>query len=235
MSSSNLSPLKQAFLKIEELEARLAEGESRQHEPIAIVGIGCRFPGGADGPDAYWRMLRDGVDATREVPADRWDVDRFYDDDPDAPGKTYSRRGGFLDRSTGSTREFFGISPREAASMDPQQRLLLEVAWEAFEDAGMRRRALWNQRTGVFVGVSNNDYGHAAVPRTPICADRRLSSARATPTASRPAGFRTSLGLQGPIIAIDTACSSSLVAVHLAVPEPARAASATWRWRAAST
>lgn len=210
-----MTPLKQAFLKIEELEARLAERGSLPHEPIAIVGIGCRFPGGADGPDAFWRLLRDGVHATREVPPDRWDVDRFYDADPSAPGKTYSRRGGFLDVVDQFDAPLFKISPREAAVMDPQQRLLLEVAWEAFEHAGVPPRSLESSRTGVFVALSTNDYWNLQLRQSDLS---QIGAYHGSGIAYSVASGRLSyvFGLQGPSISIDTACSGSLVAVHLA-------------------
>ena len=126
-------------------------------EPIAIVGIGCRFPG-ARGPEAFWRLLRDGVDAIRDVPASRWDADAFYDPDPSTPGKMNCRRGGFLEDVDRFDPQFFGISPREVRGMDPQQRLLLEVAWEALEDAGQPPERLAGTATGVFMGVSSFDY-----------------------------------------------------------------------------
>jgi acyl transferase domain-containing protein len=128
------------------------------HEPIAVVGIGCRFPGGASEPEAFWRLLESGVDAITVVPADRWDVRAFHDPDPSRPGKTYSRWGGFVEGIDRFDPHFFGISPREAALMDPQQRLLLEVAWEGLEDAGLRLDAIAGSRTAVFVGISSFDY-----------------------------------------------------------------------------
>src|SRR5712691_8620738 len=135
-------------------------------EPIAIVGMGCRFPGGAGSPAAFWALLRDGVDTVREVPADRWDIDDYYDPDPDAPGKMTSRYGAFLDQVDQFDPEFFGIAPREARRMDPQQRLLLEVAWEALEHACLPPDRLAGGPTGVFIGVSGNDYArwHFASP-----------------------------------------------------------------------
>src|SRR6185436_3951521 len=127
-------------------------------EPMAIIGMSCRFPGGADSPAAFWQMLRDGVDAVGEVPADRWDVDAFYDPNPDAPGKSYSRWGGFVRNIDQFDPQFFGITPREAETMDPQQRLLLEVAWEALESAGQIPAQLLGSPTGVYVGIGSNDY-----------------------------------------------------------------------------
>jgi acyl transferase domain-containing protein len=128
------------------------------HEPIAVVGIGGRFPGRANDPMSFWRLLEAGVDAITEVPADRWDMRAFHDPDPSRPGKTYSRWGGFVEGIDRFDPHFFGISPREAARMDPQQRLLLEVAWEGREDAGLRLDRISGSRTAVFVGISSFDY-----------------------------------------------------------------------------
>src|SRR5947209_4600819 len=134
---SSLSPVKRALLALKDMRARLDEVERAASEPIAIVGVGCRFPGGANDPESYWRLLRDGVDAVSEVPASRWNAAEYYDPDPDTPGKMNTRWGGFLrDGVDGFDARFFGITPREAISMDPQQRLLLEVTWEALEHAG---------------------------------------------------------------------------------------------------
>ncbi len=181
-------------------------------EPIAIIGIGCRFPG-ADGPQAFWQLLRDGVDAITEVPAERFKLDAFYDPDPAAPGKTNTRWGGFLKQVDRFDPCFFGISPREAARMDPQQRLLLEVVWEALQDAGQVAERLAGTRAGVFIGISNNDYG-----RTQFGDLRRIDAYAGTGNALSIAANRISylLDFHGPSMAIDTACSSSLVAVHLA-------------------
>jgi len=133
-------PTKRALLEIRELRTRVAALEGAAREPIAITGIGLRFPGGARNAESFARLLWDGVDAITPIPADRWNVDALYDADPDAPGKMLTRYGGFLDAVDRFDAEFFGISPREAASMDPQQRLVLEVAWEALEDAGQNPR-----------------------------------------------------------------------------------------------
>jgi acyl transferase domain-containing protein len=130
-------------------------------EPIAIIGIGSRFPG-AKGPEAFWRLLRDGVDVITEVPADRFDIDAVYDPRPGLPGKLYTRWGGFLEQVDQFDPYFFGISPREATAMDPQHRLLLEVAWEALEDAGQVPNNLAGSPVGVFVGMCTNDYGELA-------------------------------------------------------------------------
>ena len=184
-------------------------------EPLAIIGMSCRFPGGADSPAAFWQMLKDGVDAVSEVPADRWDVEAFYDPNPEAPGKTYSRWGGFVREVGEFDPQFFGITPREAVSMDPQQRLLLEVAWEALESAGQVPARLVGSATGVFVGIGSNDYAQVHMQTAdPADVDVYFGTGN-TPSA---AAGRLSyvLGLQGPSMSVDTACSSSLVALHLA-------------------
>ena len=155
--NEQLSPLKRAFLAIERLQGEVQELREGAAEPIAVVGVGCRFPG-ADGPDAYWDLLQSGRDAVTEVPADRWDADALYDPDPNAFGKASTKWGGFLDQVDQFDAAFFGISPREALRMDPQQRLLLEVAWEALEHAGVPGRGIEGSSTGVFVGLSTNDY-----------------------------------------------------------------------------
>ncbi len=181
-------------------------------EPIAIVGMACRFPGSPD-PQAFWRLLRDGVDATRKVPADRWDADALYDPDPQAPDTINTRRGAFLDRVDLFDPMFFGISPREAEEMDPQQRLALELAWEGLEDAGIPPRSLAGSRTGVFMGVIFRDY--ADLHRT---ADAPVTSHTGPGNSLAIVANRISylFGLRGPSLSVDTACSSSLVSVHLA-------------------
>ncbi|HEY7213099.1 MAG TPA: type I polyketide synthase, partial [Thermoanaerobaculia bacterium] len=203
---AGLSPAKRALLEIE-MEKR------REVEPIAIVGVGCRFPG-ASGPAAFWNLLRGGVDAISEVPPDRWDAAALYDPDPGQVGKMNTRWGGFLERVDAFDAAFFGISPREAVQMDPQQRLLLEVAWEALEDAGLVPEQLQGTRTGVFVGVMTNDYARL-LPSDELQA---IDAYSGTGTAYCITANRLSyvFGLEGPSLAVDTACSSSLVAVHLA-------------------
>ena len=206
-----LSPLKRAFLALTAAEDEL---ERVKREPIAVVGVGCRFPGGADSLDLYWQMLCDGVDAVRPVPADRWNIDDYYDPDPNQPGKIVSRDGGFIDCDVSQfDAAFFGISPREAHRLDPQQRLLLEVVWEALDHAGQRRERLEGSQTGVFLGISTNDYQlmQSGDPS-------KFGTYDITGNAHNAAAGRIAytLGLHGPCMAIDTACSSSLVAVHQA-------------------
>jgi acyl transferase domain-containing protein/acyl carrier protein len=198
-----------------ELQSRLDALNRARREPVAVVGIGCRFPGGVDDLDAFWRMLRDGVDAITDVPPDRWDVAAYYDPDPDVPGRTSTRWGGFLRNVDLFDARFFGITPREAATMDPQQRLLLEVAWEALEHAGQAPDRLARSRAGVFVGCSGSDYRQVQSRAN----DPAVIDAYAlTGTALNAVAGRLSyaLGLQGPSLIVDTACSSSMVAVHLA-------------------
>jgi myxalamid-type polyketide synthase MxaC len=186
-----------------------------ESEPVAIIGMGCRFPGGADDPERFWRQLVEGVDAIREVPPERWDIEQYYDPDPEAAGKMYTRWGGFLERVDQFDAAFFGIAPREAVSMDPQQRLLLEVAWEALEHAGLAPDRLRGSRTGVFVGITNSDYLQLQVKLDDAT---RITAYTAMGSALNFAAGRLSylLGLHGPSLAVDTACSSSLVALHLA-------------------
>jgi hybrid polyketide synthase/nonribosomal peptide synthetase FtdB len=183
-------------------------------EPIAVVGMACRFPQAPD-TGAFWRLLRDGVDAIAEVPADRWDSDRFYSPDPATPGMTNTRWAGLLDRIDLFDHEFFRISPREAAHMDPQQRLLLEVAWEALEDAGCPPDSLAGSRAGVFSGIMFNEYGgrlfHNSDPRG---IDAYSGAGNIDAIVANRISY--ALDLHGPSLVVDTACSSSLVAVHLA-------------------
>jgi thioester reductase-like protein len=207
--------LESAVLVIRRQQARIAELEAAQAQPIAIIGMGCRFPGGADSPQAFWRLLRDGVDAVGEVPGDRWDVNAFYDPDRNAPGKMYTRNGAFLERLDQFDPVFFGISPREAEQLDPQQRLLLEVSWETLEDAALPPHLLRGSRTGVFVGSMSNDY---AAETLVAGAAERIGPYTGTGAAGSFLAGRLSyqFGWQGPSIPVDAACASSLVAVHLA-------------------
>ncbi|MCC3317283.1 type I polyketide synthase [Nocardia africana] len=187
----------------------------RPAEPIAIVGIGCRFPGGITGPDTLWDVVAGGVDATGEQPGDRWDVQRFYDPDPDKPGTIYTTRGGFLDAVDMFDADFFGISPREAHAMDPQQRLLLEIAWEAVENAGIAPQRLRGSDTGLFVGFSWRDYDRIAVADRPEAMNAYAGLGNTPSIAVGRVAY--TLDLHGPVSLVDTACSSSLVAVHQAV------------------
>ena len=182
-------------------------------DPIAIIGIGCRFPGGANSPESFWHLLINGVNAISEVPAERWDMCSFYNPDPHSSGTTYTRRGGFLDQIDKFDAAFFGISPREAASMDPQQRLLLEVAWEAIEDSCQAVDDLSGSKTGVFVGISTHDYSDIHV-KDIYTGDGYTNSGGALSIAANRLSY--SFNFRGPSMAVDTACSSSLVAVHLA-------------------
>ena len=208
--------LNSAYRKIKELRTRLAEVELRQDEPVAIVGMGCRFPGGVEDPEAFWRLLSQGLDGTAEIPPDRWNVDDYYDADPEAPNKMYVRRGGFVNHVRGFDPLFFHVSPQEAASMDPQQRFLLEVAWEAIENAGTAPEELAGSRTGVFVGIAGSDFGIIALQ---ALHQGNASSHTAMGISHSIAAGHISyfLGLRGPCMTIDTACSSALAAIHLAI------------------
>ncbi|KWX56762.1 type I polyketide synthase, partial [Mycobacterium sp. NAZ190054] len=186
---------------------------ARTDDPIAIVAVSCRFPGAPD-PEAFWEVLAGGVDAIREVPEDRFDIDEFYDPDPDAAGKTYTRFGGFLDGIDGFDPEFFGISPREAVWIEPQQRLMLETVWEGLERAGYAPAALRGSRTGVFVGVAANEYAHLLSSESIDKIEPHFITGNALNAISGRVAF--ALGLEGPAVAVDTACSSALVAVHQA-------------------
>ncbi|WNG36475.1 type I polyketide synthase [Archangium violaceum] len=209
----SLSAVKLALLA-RQMRSKIEGVELLRSEPVAVVGLGCRLPGGVGSPEDFWRLLSEGRDAIVEVPRDRWDIDAWFDPDPETPGRMYTRWGGFLDQVDRFDPEFFGISPREAQHMDPQQRLLLEVAWEALEDAGMPAPSLAGSATGVFVGVSLNDYSSLQ-----FADPRQLSAYAGSGSANCIVANRLSylLDLRGPSMALDTACSSSLVAVHSAV------------------
>ena len=215
-TQQELSPLKRAFLKIEELERKLKSAQDAAvHEPIAIIGMACRFPGGCDTPEKFWQLLRDGRDAVGDIPSERWDVDALYDPDPNAPGKIFTRRGAFLKNVDHFDPQFFGVSPREAMSLDPQQRLLLETAWEALENAGQAPDALKESLTGVFLAMCKTDYAELQLATNdPVFLDTYYASGNAYSTAAGRIAYI--LGLQGACLTVDTACSSSLVATHLA-------------------
>src|SRR6201996_5355291 len=207
----------EALRTIDDLTARLEIAEEADTEPIAVVGMGCRFPGGVDNLVQYWRLLHDGASGVVRVPADRWDADAFYSEDHTEPGTICSREGGFLTswQPDEFDAEFFGISPREAAAMDPQQRLLLEVSWEALENAGIPAQAIRGTQTSVFVGMTTSDYGLTLIGRLPAeDVDPHVPFGNAANFAAGRLSYF--LGVHGPAVVLDTACSSSLVTVHLA-------------------
>ena len=212
-NSADLSPVKRALLEIRELRARIALLEAEQAEPIAIVGLSIRAPGGVIDAESFARMLWAGTDAITEIPASRWPLDKWYDEGQDTAGKMYTRFGGFIDDVDQFDAEFFGIAPVEAASMDPQQRLVLELAWQALEDAGHAPSSLAGTNSGIYLGISNSDYGRALFAH-PELIDPYFSPGNAYSVAAGRVSYV--LGMQGPAISIDTACSSSLVSLHLA-------------------
>jgi acyl transferase domain-containing protein/acyl carrier protein/predicted O-methyltransferase YrrM len=205
-----------AWLGGESIAPRQGSGAaSRSDEPIAVIGVGCRFPGGVDDIASFARLLYDGIDAVTEVPADRWDASAWYDADPDAAGRIATRWGAFIPDVDLFDAALFGIAPREAVHVDPQQRLLMEVAWEALENAGLAPDALAGTPTGVFVGITSNDYAELVRRSGDV---HGLGTYTLTGQPHNTASGRLSyvLGLRGPSLSVDTACSSSLVAVHLA-------------------
>ncbi|MET9819718.1 SDR family NAD(P)-dependent oxidoreductase [Streptomyces sp. NPDC006355] len=204
-----------AFLAGERPAATAPDRRAQPHadEPVALVGLGCRLPGGVTTPEGLWRALLDGLDAVGEVPADRWNAEEWLDADPTAPGRTTTRKGGFLDDVAGFDAAFFRISPAEAARMDPQQRIALEVAWSALEDARLVPESLAGSRTGVFLGTMWQEY-HLATGAHPESIGSH--SAVGWDTSIVPARIAYALGLQGPALSVGSACSSSLAAVHLA-------------------
>lgn len=214
-SSDKDQLLRDAAIELRLLREELEMRDAEEHEPIAIIGMSCRLPGGVDNPQEFWSLLVQGKDAICEVPSERWDVNQFYDPDPEASGKMYTRHGGFIDDVDLFDPHFFGISPREAKLLDPQQRLLLECTYHAFEDAGIPVHTLQESNTGVYVGLSLDDYAQRSVRS----GDNRLidpHSALGSQRAIAAGRLAYTFGLQGPVMQIDTTCSSSLVSVHLA-------------------
>ncbi|MBL4795414.1 MAG: polyketide synthase, partial [Pseudomonadales bacterium] len=208
-STSDL--LKQALIELKKSRRKL----DALNEPIAVIGMGCRFPGGVDSPESLWELVESGTHAIVDMVDERWPADEFYDPDPEVPGRLYTKSIGMVDKVDQFDPEFFSIAPGEARLMDPQQRLMLEVSWNALEHAGIAPASLYGTKTGVFIGICHQGYAHMAAK---YCALEMVSPHDGTGNAHAVASGRISylLGLQGPSVSLDTACSSSLVTAHLA-------------------
>ncbi len=206
--------MKKALVELRQMKSQLRQMEYSQKEPIAIVGMGCRYPGGANNPEAFWELLHEGRDVITDIPAGRWDIDEYYDPEPDVPGKMYTRSCGFLDSIDTFDGQFFGLSPREIINMDPQHRLVLEVAWQSLEYANLVPENLFGSSTGVFVGLTTFDYAICLVQQGEESIDTYFALGNGFNSAAGRLSYL--LGLNGPSMAIDSACSSSLTTIHLA-------------------